>query len=79
MSSAPERYFVKAFDEETKTIRVSQIGSLLQSISFDKFIRVDLTPTTERYDYYLNGSLSGQVLLTYANASKDDLIQGELL
>ncbi len=76
--SAPERFLVKTFIEELKALRVSD-GSLISGVVHDKFILVNPTATTERYDYYLDGNVVAQVLLTYTTSSKNVLISAERL
>lgn len=76
--SSNERFLSKTFIEELSALRVSD-GSLIAGIQHDKFILVNPSTTTERYDYYFNTVLVAQVLLTYTTSSKNVLISAERL
>lgn len=73
-----ERYLAQTFRDDLKALRISD-GSLLSGVVYDKFTLNFPTSTTERYDYYLDGNIVAQVLLTYTTSSKNTLISAERL
>jgi hypothetical protein len=77
--SASERYFVKAFDEETKSLRVNSFSSLLNGIEFNKIEATYPTTSTELYQYLLSGDVKAQILVTYTNSSKEVFVSAERL
>lgn len=70
-----ERYFSKTFIESLKAARVSAMGNILSDISFDDVQTTYPTTNTELHQYYLATVLQGSIEVTYADATKKQLIR----
>lgn len=60
-------------------INQKSAGSLLANIKYDRIDFSDPSSSSEQMDYYLLGSLTASILLTYTDSSKSKLLRAEKL